>query len=84
MKTVNTVKTKERAMEILQMWLTDSLTEDNLSANSTIREVTARCECGETQALQAFYEGGNEIATVAYCDCCGDDNIFTKYVLNVI
>lgn len=84
MKIYNAVKTEEKAMEILQNWLNDNLTEENLSSQTTIRDVSARCECGETKALQAFFEAGDKIAMVAICDCCGDDNAMIRDVLTVI
>lgn len=83
MKIYDTVKTEERAIEILQEWLNDQMTEELMSTNTVIEPTSVRCECGETQAMQAFYEGGELIATVGICESCGDDDAFTSDVLNV-
>jgi hypothetical protein len=78
----NTVKTRKKAIEILQRWFLDAHTED-LSATEIIDNCTMHCECGETNGLIAWIEGDeeNRFAKVAYCDCCGDDNAFESDVL---
>ncbi len=74
------VKTEAKAIEILQEWLT-SKTGENLMNDSTIEPAILTCECGETKALQAFYENDNELAVIAICAECGDDSAFD--VLNI-
>ena len=77
------VKTEERAIEILNAWLNSEMTEENMSTNTVIDTVSVRCECGETLAYRAFYEGGEKFAVVAVCDCCGDDDAFESDVLEI-
>ena len=83
MKIYDTVKTEKRAIEILQEWLNEQMTEELMSTNTIIENTSVRCECGETQAMKAFYEGGELIATVGICDACGDDDAFIDDVLYV-
>jgi len=77
------VKTEERAIEILNQWLNDNLTEELLSTNTVIEDLETKCECGTTQGMRAFYEGGKIFAVVAICDSCGDDDNSISDVLNV-
>jgi hypothetical protein len=74
MKTLETVQTEKRAIEILQNWLTINMTDDNMSADTVIDSVDCECGCGHTYAMRAFYEVGDKVAVVAVCDCCGDDD----------
>ncbi len=79
MKTLATVKTTEKAIEILQSWLTRNTTENNLNDNTYIDDCEARCECGQTQGMKAYFETGKEIAFVAICEQCGDDDSFINW-----
>lgn len=81
--TNSAVKTEERAIEILKAWLNSEMTEEITSINTFIDTVSVRCECGETLAYRAFYEGGEKFAVVAVCDCCGDDDAFESEVLEI-
>ena len=74
MKIYNSVKTEERAIEILQNWLDKKYDNDDRGRACYIQETTLHCECGETKGLQAFYEGSKEIAKIAICDRCGNNN----------
>ena len=78
------VKTQKRAIEILNEWLNDNLTEELLSVDTVIEDCVSRCECGQTQAMRAFYEGGNKLAIVVICDSCGDDDEFIDEVLHIL
>ena len=80
----NSVKTESKAIEILQDWLTSQMNESNLSTNSVIDNVIMKCSCGETQGKRAYLEGGENIAFVAVCDCCGDDHNFAGDCIEVI
>jgi len=82
MKRQNAVETEKKAIEILQEWLNENQTDKNLSTDTTIKKCSLWCECGETNGMMAFYEGG-EIATVAICEQCGDDNSFNSDVIKV-
>jgi len=84
MKAKETVKTESKAIEILNSWLTSELHESNLSTDTNIISTSIQCECGETLAYKAFKEGGNEIAIVGICECCGDDDNFESDVLHII
>lgn len=84
MKRVNTVKTAEKAIEILNQWLNDQYTYENLSTNTTIQDTVVFCECGETKGLEAFFDGGNKIGKIGICDCCGDDDAMISDVLETI
>ena len=80
----NTVKTETRAIEILQEWI-ESKGVYSLSTGCT----TARCECGETNALRAdiwkfnkeTQEDEQFSAYVAICDACGDDSLTLRECL---
>lgn len=84
MRIYNTVKTTEKAIEILNKWLSDGKDEKQFSRNTTIKPTSApvNCECGQTNAMEVFHEGENVVATIAICDCCGDDDAFYLDVLN--
>jgi len=80
----NTVKTKEKekAIEILQNWLTENTTGERLSTDTYVDTKTARCECGETSCMRAyFHEKNSPVAFVAYCESCGDDDAWEDDVL---
>jgi len=74
MKTLATVKTTEKAIEILQSWLTENANEDNLNNETYIEDCETRCECGQTHGMKAYFEAGKEIVIVAICESCGDDD----------
>ena len=84
MKNLVSVKTKARAIEILQDWLTSEQIESNCSTNTVIDNVVMKCSCGETQGKRAFYEGSSKTALVAVCDICGDDHNFASDCIEVI
>ena len=83
MKIYNAVKTETKAIELLNSWLNANLTEELYSTDTVIEPTSVRCACGETKAMQAFYEGGNKFATIAICDACGDNDAFEDEVTNV-
>jgi hypothetical protein len=66
MKIVETVKTKKRAIQIIKNFL------KNKDSSPLIENTTARCECGETQAVQAHSRYYHVV--VAYCESCGSDD----------
>ena len=72
-----TVKTKERAIEILQEWL------DQGQGDFTMEPVISGCQCGQTMAIEATKIDSNEIATVTFCGGCGDDDAFVDDVLDI-
>ena len=84
MKIYDTVKTEKKAIEILQGWLNEQITEGLMSVRTVIQSTSLRCECGETHAMQAFHEGGELIATVGICECCGDDDAFISDVIEIL
>lgn len=79
MKTLATVTTTEKAIEVLQEWLSMNINEENLSSDQIITDCTIDCECGETQGMKAFFEGIEGTAYVAICEQCGvNDDINLK------
>lgn len=76
MKIYNTVKTEERALEIINGYvIKNRLTPGNVGLSS------CRCECGETQCRTWSIDGEIKIL-VAFCDSCGGDDAFESEVLN--
>jgi len=83
MKIVDTVKTENRAIEII----TEQLESDGLSFEDGILEdTTVRCECGETTAVRWLDTLGNcnKLLVVGICNCCGDDEASISDVLEMI
>ena len=83
MERVDAVKTEQKAIEILQEWLNENLTDENLNTNTVIKKCVCWCGCGETSGMKAFYEGSNKIASVAICDGCGDDDASRSDVIEI-
>jgi hypothetical protein len=81
----NTVKTKEKAREIIENAIDNELVNDaDFSTTRNIESITDNCECGQTNAIRGYLEGGEKLFIVAYCDSCGDDDAFTSDVLQVL
>lgn len=81
MKIYNSVKTEKIAIEILQNWLDKKYDNEDISRACYIQETTLHCGCGETIGLKAFYEGSKEIAKIAICDRCGNNDTIRTYEL---
>jgi len=56
MKIYDTVKTEEKAIEILQAWLTSNNDESLFSTDTLIEPTEVRCECGTTTGMRACFE----------------------------
>lgn len=83
MKTYDTVRTEKKAIRLLQEWLNNQTSNENLSRDQYIEKTSIMCECGETQAMKAFYKGSDQEAVVGICDACGDDDAFASDVLQI-
>ncbi len=70
----DTVKTESRAKEIILEYV-----NDNHLTNGSFKDISDRCECGETQAIQ--WTNFKDYLTVAICESCGDDDAFISDVL---
>jgi hypothetical protein len=81
MKIYDTVKTEEKAIEILQAWLASNNDESLFSTDTLIEPTEVRCECGTTTGMRACFENTDIFAIVAVCDCCGDDDADVNDVL---
>lgn len=80
--TNSTVKTEERAIEIIS----NELEFNGLSLDDGILENTVvTCECGETNAIKWSDMLGNcdKLLIVGICNCCGDDDAFANDVLEI-
>jgi len=76
MRISETVKTKERANQII----IDYISNNNLK-EGYFRNTTAYCECGETDCL-AWYNG-EVLLSIAICKNCGDDDAIVDEVLEI-
>lgn len=76
MKIYDTVKTEEKAKEII-----DNYTWDNVLEEGFLKMSSCQCECGKTQCL-TWYNGDVSLS-VAICDSCGDDDANIDEVLEV-
>ena len=72
----DTVKTEEKARELVNEYVSDNNLTAGYFENSSVQ-----CECGETQAITWY--NGEVLIIVGICDCCGDDDAFVSEVLNV-
>ena len=76
MKIRNTVKTTERALEIIKNKMGENFSHWNLENKS------CQCECGETPMLLYNDYDKSQILKVGICESCGDDDAFIDEVLN--
>lgn len=77
MKIQNTVQTKEKALEVINTYVSNNKLTDGYFKNAT-----CQCECGETQCLH--WHNNDLTLAIGICDCCGNDNAFECDVLNKI
>ena len=87
MKRVVTVKTKEKAEEVLDKWLDRNLVSEEQGGEIDKRTFSTYCECGETMSVRATVWNlhsrvCDHIAFVGVCDVCGDDDAFENDVIN--
>jgi len=76
MKINNTVKTKERANQIILAYISDNNLKEGY-----FRNTTAHCECGETDCLTWY--NGEILLSVAICENCGDDDAIVNEILEI-
>jgi len=80
------VKTDKRAILILDQWLAkrkeQALRIDDPSWGTT-QATESRCACGQTKGYMAFWSKDTQIAKVAVCEGCGDDDAFENEVIDI-
>jgi len=78
---LKTVRTQERAKEMLEEFIKDNKLEHE---DGEFELSSANCQCGETPSLLwKNYQMGedDEILEVAICECCGEEEGFADEIL---